>query len=77
VADDRGWPDPLEPCVPPDPERAGPHLFVDEYSEPLPTISLASWLGSLSAWVFSPSDALHIGKKIVAVAAECRDDNVI
>jgi hypothetical protein len=31
MAEDRGWPDPSEPCVPHNPERAGPHLIVDEY----------------------------------------------
>lgn len=27
----RGWPDPANPGVPPNPRLSGPHLIVDEY----------------------------------------------
>lgn len=26
-----GWPDPARPCVPINPEQAGPHLLIDEH----------------------------------------------
>jgi hypothetical protein len=31
MSDPKGWPDPAHPGIPPNPDRQGPHLIVDEY----------------------------------------------